>query len=314
MKLKRSKLFLGSLLLINSTGSVAGLLLSSDLLDYSAIAGAAITIEAKAAVSNDLAAKAGVGIGANSTTGNIYAGAAAVIGAGSTVANIYAGGAAGIAANATAVDITQALSQVLSAQISLRDLTEDFSLPTTMGSETFVPGVYAGTALATDASSTITLDGLNEDNPFWIFNLSNAMSVGAGNLFEITNAGAGASVIWNIGGALTLGAKTSFIGSVLANGAISGGAGSGISCGNLFSIAAIGIGSVTSTNCIGSNNWDGSINGLADGFGIFDGVPVNGISRSIKSIPEPSTAFLMSALLFMLLPLKFKRKSGSKVN
>jgi hypothetical protein len=352
MNNKQSTIFLCSILL-NSTTSVADSLLGPDLLGYSAIAGAALTIEADAVVSNNLGAQAAITIGAGSYTANIYAGAAVAIGDGSNTENIYAGEAAGIAANGSAENIyalaavvvgangataniysgaaiglgagstsgdvyaaaaitgvgansmtaytdtsesinayketlnmVNALEQIVSAQSTLFELENDFVIPTTLGSYVFEPGVYEGSALTITAGATITLDGNGEESPFWIFNLNGALSAGAGNIFEITNAGAGASVIWNIGGAATLGAQASFIGTVFSYGAITGGAGSNVSCGNLFSLAAVGIGSVTSTNCIGTDTWAGSINGLNDSLNIANGVASNGISIPLKTCPK----------------------------
>ncbi|PKH03008.1 hypothetical protein CXF72_08770 [Psychromonas sp. MB-3u-54] len=353
MNNKQSTIFLCSILLINSTVSVADSLVGPDLIGYSAIAVAAITIEADGFVSDDLGSQAAVNLGAGAETANLYAGAAVTTGAGSSAGNIYAGEAAGIGADGTAgniyagaavvigaagsaanlysgtaislgdgasvgdiyatgiitgtgansttaytntassidayketLDTAKAIEQITSAQVILFGLYSDFSLPTTLGTYTFEPGVYEGSALTITAESTITLDGKGEENPLWIFNFSGALSVGASTMFEITNAGAGASVIWNTGGAVTLGAQTSFIGTAFANGAISGGAGSNVSCGNLFSLAAIDISSLISTNCIGTDTWAGSINGLNDSLSITDGVASNGISVPFKTCPK----------------------------
>jgi hypothetical protein len=353
MNNKQSTIFLCSILLFNSTEAVAGSLLGPDLLGYSAIAAAAITIEADGFVSDDLGSQAAVNLGAGAETANLYAGAAVTTGDSSSAGNIYAGEAAGIGANGTAgniyagaavvigaagnaanlysgtaislgdsasvgdiyaagiitgtgansataytdtassidayketLDTVKAIEQIMSAQVILFGLDSDFSLLTTLGTYTFEPGVYEGSALTITAASTITLDGKGAENPLWIFNFSGALTVGASTMFEITNAGDGASVIWNTGGAVTLGAQTSFIGTTFANGAISGGAGSNVSCGNLFSIAAIDISSLISTNCIGSDTWDGSINGLNDGLDITNGVASNGISVPLKTCPK----------------------------
>ena len=168
--------------------------------------------------------------------------------------------------------------------------------------------VVAGAAIFIAAGSTITLDGLNKENPLWIFNLS-TMTVGANSTFEIINAGAGAGVIWNLGGALDLGAGTSFLGTAFVTGALTG-ATSSVSCGSLFATAAIGIGSVKSTNCLGSETWDGSINGLSDGIQIIDGLAIkNGsTAASTVSVPEPPTGFLMGAIVLVLASVKSNRK------
>lgn len=148
----------------------------------------------------------------------------------------------------------------------------------------------AGAAVSIAAGSTITLDGLNKENPLWIFNLS-AMTVGANSTFEIINAGAGAG--------------TSFLGTAFVTGATSS-----VSCGSLFATAAIGIGSVKSTNCLGSETWDGSINGLSDGIQIIDGLAIkNGsTAASTVSVPEPPTGFLMGAIVLVLASVKSNRK------
>lgn len=372
MNSKWSNIFLGSILLFNSTGSVASLLLGPDLLGYSAVAGAALNVGANSLITDDLGARAAVGIGASTDTANIHAGAAVATGALGSSGNIYAAHAAGIAANASAkniyagaavvvgaggsaaniysgtaitlgagasagevyaaaaitgggaksstanadtapvislykdtFDIEKAIEQIASAQGALFGLEHDFELGVGIASTVFGPGVYKGTALTIAAASTIQFDGKGEENPFWVFNLSSALTVGAGNKFEIINAGAGASVIWNLGGALGLGAGSSFVGTAFVTGAAVG-ATSSVSCGNLFTTAAIGIGSVISTNCIGSekNGWAGSVNGLAAGFDITNRIASN---RSL-SVSEPSSAFMMFALLLLFLPLKFKRK------
>jgi hypothetical protein len=103
---------------------------------------------------------------------------------------------------------------------------------------------------------------MGAENPIWVFNLEGALSLGAGTQFEIINTGGGASIIWKLGCALTLGAGTSFIGTAFVTGAVAG-ATSDVTCGNLFTntTAAIGIGTMISTNCLASDTWTGSKKG-----------------------------------------------------
>jgi hypothetical protein len=63
--------------------------------------------------------------------------------------------------------------------------------------------------------------------------------MGAGT---IINTG-GNTIIWNVGGALNLGAGTSFAGTAFINGSVSG-ATSSVSCGNLYAQGAVAIGSI----------------------------------------------------------------------
>ena len=120
-------------------------------------------------------------------------------------------------------------------------------------------GVYEGAAITIPANTLITFDANGQDG-VWIFNLSGAMTVGAGSEFEIINAGDNNAVIWNIGGALTLGAGSTFLGTAFVEGAVSGATAS-VSCGNLYATGAISIGSIGS---IGGDDCKVSADMLAD--------------------------------------------------
>ncbi|MFT6897665.1 MAG: hypothetical protein ACJA13_002076 [Paraglaciecola sp.] len=345
MNNKWSNIFLGSIFVFNSAGVAANLLINTDLLGHSAIAGAALTIAADANVTSDLAALGALNIGARSVTQNIYAGMATSIEAGSITGNIYAGMAINVEADsktgniyavqaavignkstvgdiysAAAVtlngsssaqniysgasvslvgvgssakdvyavgaisgagsstsnspgyvpgteideekakgDNSVALAQIKSAKLAYNDAYKDLKTNidqvTTLaagGSYILTPGVYVGTALTIGEGATIIFDGDGQKNPFWLFNLSTTVTTGKDNIFAVENAGKGAAVLWNLGGGLSLGAGTAFIGTVLATEATTGGAGSYVSCGNLFSLADVTIGSVKSSDCLGA--------------------------------------------------------------
>jgi hypothetical protein len=364
--------FLGSILLLYSTGSAAVLLLGTELVGLSGVAGAAINISADSIITDTLAAKGAIGIGARTDTENIYSEAAVATGAGGNAGNIYSGAAAGVAANATAkniyaeaavvvgasglagniysgaavtlgassasldvyaaaaitggaganstsagastasvistyqetYDLNKALEQIAIAQTALFSLKSDFKLGVGIGSSVFEPGVYSGSAVTVNAGSLLQFDGKGEENPIWVFNLDAALVIGAGSKFEIINAGDSASLIWNLGGALGMGAGTSFVGSAFVTGAVAA-ATSDISCGNLFASAAIGIGSTISTNCDDSDSWAGSMNGLAYGVDITDGVISN---KPSVTVSEPSMGLIFSSLAIMLFAAGVKRK------
>lgn len=374
MKNKLSNLFLGSILLSISTGAASSFLLGPELVDYSAVAGAALNISADSLVTNDLGALAAIGIGALTDTANIYSGTGAVgTGDGGNAGNIYAGAAVSIAANATVknvyavaavtlgaigkaeniyagaavtlgagssshdvyaaaaitgagansttaststastinlykqtFDIDDALEQMASAQASLSTLDADFILGVGMGDYIFVAGVHSGSALTIAANSVIHFDGMDAENPIWVINLDAALVVGAGTTFEIVNAGAGASVIWNLGGALSLGADSKFVGTAFVKGAVAA-ATSNVTCGNLFTTTAIGIGSMISTNCLATDSWSGSMNGLAFGIDITDGI-ISNKSSSAVPLSEPSTRLIISSFALMFFVGRLRRK------
>jgi hypothetical protein len=293
-------IFLCGILLFGASESNASLLLIDDMKGYSVISNAAITVAAGANISGNIGAVGAVSVGAGTNTKNIFSGAAIDLGAGTTSEDLNGAAAITVGAgssyaslNEETLDLLKAIKQIESAQSELYGIKNDFSLSDGIGSFVFNPGVYKGIALTTVADSIITLDGNGEENPLWIFNLSGAMSVGANNIFKINNAGSGANVIWNLGGALTLGAGTSFLGSAFVDGAVTSGAGSEVSCGNFYSTAAVSVGTITSNNCTGTDSWDGSIYGLDHGLEIIDG---NILNNSI-SVPEPATLGLFALAL-----------------
>jgi hypothetical protein len=268
---------------------------TEQLTSHAAISAAAISISADAFVDGHIASQAAAttgarsevqnivsgaatGIGAAAKTCNIYAGAAIAVGAGSTVGALSAGGAVTLGAltirdeicdSAPAVvtsNFDAANAQIKSAQSALdtipaSSLVDAYTLVGSMDT-----GVYEGAAITIPASTVITFDANGQDG-IWIFNLSGAMTVGAGSEFEIINAGDNNAVIWNIGGALTLGAGSTFLGTAFVEGAVSGATAS-VSCGNLYATGAISIGSIGS---IGGDDCKVAADQLAD-FAIEDGV------------------------------------------
>ena len=374
---KLSHIVLTSILLFNSTESLANLLIGPELAKYSAIAGAAMGVGASSIVSDNIASRDAVSVGAGTITadlyssnaavntgdggthGDIYSGAAAGIGANGTAGNIYAvdaivlgahgkmedghsGAAVSLAAGSSSEDIFAtgtitgvgsdsqtsshataavindiaatfevdvAMQEIANAQAILYDVDTDFILTTGMASTSLEAGVYDGSALTVTAGSVIQFDGQGQENPLWIINLDAALTIGANTTIEIINAGSGAGVIWNIGGAVTLGAGSSFLGTAFVAGAISG-ATSEVSCGNLFSTAAIGIGSLISTNCAATDSWDGSVGGLASNLVINDQgaqndpETANNFRRpNVSAVPEldaaaaPLSVLLLSGIL-----------------
>ena len=290
--------------------------------------GAAVSIAANANVKN-IYALAAVTLGASGSAENIYAGAAITLGALSTSLDAYAaaaisgGGATSQAANTNTasvinlykdkLDVDAALEQIVSAQEALNSLDFDFELDVGYASAIFEAGVWQGSAVTVAANAIIQFDGMGEENPIWVFNLDAALVLGAATKFEIVNAGAGASVIWNIGGALSLGAGSSFVGAAFVTGAVTG-ATSDVTCGNLFTntTAAIGIGTMISTHCLATDTWTGSRNGLAAGIDITDGIISNkslAVAADPVLVSEPSTGFIVASFALMFFAGRLKHQS-----
>ena len=115
------------------------------------------------------------------------------------------------------------------------------SIAAELGGTTRFAGVYNSLADVAFALTTpLTLDAENDPNAVFIFKtgpsagLSTTATVG--NVLLINGAQA-CNVFWQVGGAATLGASSSFKGNILANAAITAGAGTTIE-GRAFSVTA----------------------------------------------------------------------------
>jgi hypothetical protein len=147
-------------------------------------------------------------------------------------------------------------------------------LPTTLTGGSFAPGVYRGTAVTIAANSQIEfINDAGLTNPVWIFNLDAAMNAGAMSTFVAPDSG---TVIWNVGGALTLGAGTDFSGVALVEGAVPA-ATSWVTCGNLYATAAVSIGSLNDNalGCPVSAQQSAGLTVSMDNIALLDGSAIN---------------------------------------
>jgi hypothetical protein len=233
-------------------------------------AGAAVTTGALSTVKH-IFSGASAGIGASAHALNIHAGAAITVGAGGEVHNVHAGAATTLGAGASepgtlvesaiaemrsAVDIhnatsmAAAIAQIGLAQVALTSLNATTApLYTTMGGLVILaPGIHQGSAVSIAANSVVEFSAINitgeATEHVWVINLTEALTVGAGTVFETkVPDGDTATIIWNVGAAVTLGAGTEFIGSAFVGGAF-GAATANVSCGNIYATGAVSVGSI----------------------------------------------------------------------
>jgi hypothetical protein len=153
-----------------------------------------------------------------------------------------------------AISMAAAIAQIGVAQAALTTLNDTNSLYTTMGGfETLAPGVHQGSAVSIAANSIVEFKAVNDSGKamdhVWVINLTEALTVGAGTVFEtVVPEGDTATIIWNVGAAVTLGAGSTFLGTAFVEGAVSGATAS-VSCGNLYATGAISIGSIGGDDC-----------------------------------------------------------------
>jgi hypothetical protein len=290
--------------------------------------GGAVTVGAASGVSGNMAAAGAVSTGAASKVfGNIEAGGAASIGVGGSVGGtVYSVGiytedinstpqeSAVITSNpvdagALVADLVNTVAgnqlQILKAQLAFRNMVTDETLDATMPADlTLFSGVYEAPSFSTTATTTLTLDGQNKEDQYWVFNIGDIIKMGGLSKIVMINGANSDSVIWNAGGYADFGAGSSFLGTLLARDYIHVGAnamalGPGNSCGGLFSAK-----SYVSTGDAAKIGGDGC-SGIASGFHIDD----QGVAYfQTAEIPEPATLiFFIISIALLVLSLRRKK-------
>jgi hypothetical protein len=105
-----------------------------------------------------------------------------------------------------------------------------------LGSQLVCPGIYKSDA-AFGLTGTLTLDGNNDQNSIFIFITPAALTSAAASKVILQNGAKAKNVYWQLGAAATLGASSFFKGTILAQAAITTGAGVHVH-GRLFSMGA----------------------------------------------------------------------------
>ena len=96
----------------------------------------------------------------------------------------------------------------------------------------FDAGVYSAAA-AISLTGTMTLDGQNDPNAVFIFQVNAALTTAASSTIHLINGAQASNVFWQVNGAVTTGASSSFSGTIMAIGAITLGAGASLDGGAL---------------------------------------------------------------------------------
>jgi hypothetical protein len=107
--------------------------------------------------------------------------------------------------------------------------TDGNSMAIEMGGLTFTPGTYRSASAINFAFNTVvTLDGLNQENPMFLFQAGSTLITAANTYFILKNGAKASNIIWALGTAATLGANSVLEGSILAGSAITFGTNSEI--------------------------------------------------------------------------------------
>ena len=162
---------------------------------YSSISAGALTVGAGA----NVAGSAVVGAGAASTTG------------------------AGASVGAAVAGIAQAQADLQAAYTDAASRTPTAFFGGDIGRLTFTTGVYnAGAAVGN--TGIVTLDARGNPDAVFIFQIGAAFSSSASSSIVLANGAQARHVYWQVLGAVTIGANSTFAGTLMADGAVTIGA------------------------------------------------------------------------------------------
>ena len=131
----------------------------------------------------------------------------------------------------------QAQRDLTSAYRATQALTATHGFSGDQNAITFTPGVYfTGAAFA--LTGTMTLDAGGDPNASFIFQIDAAMNTAAGSKMVLAHGARAAKVFFQVAGAAGAGALSSMVGTVMAQGAITAGAGAVVN-GRLLSLGKV---------------------------------------------------------------------------
>ena len=141
----------------------------------------------------------------------------------------------------------QAQLHLLAAYDDARDRTPTRKLDAAgaqLGEQTFTAGVYHSDA-AFGLTGALTLDGQGDPNAVFIFQTDAALNTAAASIVNLTNGAKASHVFWQVYAAATLGASSTFKGTIMARVAITVGAGTEVEGSALAITAAVTLGDNT---------------------------------------------------------------------
>jgi len=97
-------------------------------------------------------------------------------------------------------------------------------LPADIGGMTISPGLYDA-PVSLGISGTVTLDGRNDENSMFIFQIPSTLTVGVSSKVVLINKADACNVFWQVGSSATLNTASKFKGTIMAAASISVGSG-----------------------------------------------------------------------------------------
>ncbi|MER0445350.1 ice-binding family protein [Streptomyces sp. Edi4] len=138
-------------------------------------------------------------------------------------------------------DLNAAYNQA--AGQTLRDATYN-DAPHEFGGQTLTPGLYRANSSA-GITGTLTLDAQGNSSAVWVFQIGSTLTTASASTVSFINGASPCNVYWQVGSSATLGADSTFVGTILADTSITATTGAAVN-GRLLADAGLrGDGAVT---------------------------------------------------------------------
>ena len=85
-----------------------------------------------------------------------------------------------------------------------------------LGTRTLFPGVYCFPGAAASLTGKLVLDAQGDSSALFVFQIGGALTAAADAKVEVINGGSGCNVFWQVASSATIGASSTFAGSILA--------------------------------------------------------------------------------------------------
>ncbi len=106
---------------------------------------------------------------------------------------------------------------VTSAYDNIAGQACDFNLTgQDLGGMTLVPGVYCLLSAPAQLTGQVALNAMGNPNAVWLFRIGSSLTTAGSSSVQMTNGGQPCNVFWQVGTSATLGAGSSFVGTLLA--------------------------------------------------------------------------------------------------
>jgi hypothetical protein len=120
---------------------------------------------------------------------------------------------------------TQAQTDAQTAYTAIATRTGGVLLPAALAGTTLSPGLYKFSG-AVSNTTTVTLDGGGDPNAVFVFQVNGALAFAASSQVVLTNGAQASNVFWQVNGAGSIGAGSTFAGTLIASAAVGVGNGS----------------------------------------------------------------------------------------